>query len=117
MSDFAAFLEDVRRAVETRRTYVIFGRGNGMPGLVYFGADLRQPELSTEPGTFLVDEAAEQEFLSEFSRTSGDIEAFVTNDAGPNPERDIFLSAHPEPREVTLTLAGQAVHVLLARGD
>lgn len=114
MSDFTEFLDDVRRAVGDRATYVTFGRGNGMPGIVYFGADLREAPLSTEPGTLLVDGDLESDFLEEFGRDSAQVQALVTNDVAPNPERDIFLSAHPNPREVTLTLAGQPVHVLLA---
>jgi hypothetical protein len=117
MSDLTDFLDDVRRAVGERATYVTFGRGQGLPGLVYFGADLREPMLSTEPGTLLVDADLEADFLEDFGSVAAEVVAFVTNDVAPNPERDIFLSAHPSPREVTLTLGGQPVHVLLARGQ
>jgi hypothetical protein len=115
-SGLSEFLDDVRRAVGGRATYVTFGRGQGLPGLVYFGADLRQPSLSTEPGTLLVDTDLEAGFLEDFGSAAPEVGALVTNDVVPNPERDIFLSANPDPREVTLALGGQPVHVLLARG-
>jgi hypothetical protein len=114
MKPFLGFLDHIHAIVGTRPVYVAWGRGSGMPGLIYFGAALRPAPLYVEPGTLLVNKVVERRFLREFRQNIHEIRALVTIDVTPNPERDIFTAAYPRHRSIMLPLQTQSVHVLLA---
>jgi hypothetical protein len=106
-------LDTLRGVVGSRRTYVTWGLGAGMPGLIYQGAGLREPPLWVEPGTLLVDQREQRRFLAYFAQHVRDVDALVTIDA-PTPEREIFTRAHPAHRTVGLGGLGVPVVVLIA---
>jgi hypothetical protein len=114
MPRFVEFLDTVRGVVGSRRTYVTWGPGAGLPGLVYLGAGLREPPLWLEPGTLLVDPSEQRRFLAYFAQHIRDVDALVTID-GPTPEREIFTRAYPAHRTVGLGALGGPVVVLIAR--
>ncbi|HEV7459693.1 MAG TPA: hypothetical protein VGN78_04090, partial [Solirubrobacteraceae bacterium] len=108
------FLDTLRGVVGSRRTYVTWGLGQGLPGLVYEGAGLREPPLWLEPGTLLVNQHEQRRFLAYFRQHIRDVDALVTVDID-TPERRIFSLAYPTHRVVTLPLGSELVRVFLAR--
>jgi hypothetical protein len=114
MPRLVGFLDTLRGVVGSRRTYVTWGLGAGMPGLIYQGAGLREPPLWVEPGTLLVDRQQQRKFLAYFAQHVRDVDALVTIDT-PSSERDIFTSAFPGHRTVSLAGLGFPVLVLIAR--
>jgi hypothetical protein len=114
MPRLVQFLDTLRGVVGSRRTYVTWGLGAGMPGLIYEGAGLREPPLWVEPGTLLVDHQEQRKFLAYFAQHVRNVDALVTIDS-PTPEREIFTRAYPAHRTVGLGGLGVPVVVLISR--